>query len=225
MIVASCDWNSPGADRYTGTTETAIHSYADIPKPIRERLSAKMAARQYDDQVVIKRDSISSTKAGAEYAPQMWDMQFGSRGKICQSVNRTKWTDSAEEGGLVYCHESHCLIVPAVCGNIARVSKRSSEITEPQTPALPVDSFESLSNEPAPQTAQAAPQAPANATFANSSQQASTNGQINSSIYSHTSISQHISTSEVVAAVPEPETYALMLLGLGLVAFMKKRTK
>jgi len=214
MIVASCDWNSPGVDRYTGTAEAAIHSYADIPKPIRDRLSAKMAARQYDDQVVIKRNAIKSVKTGTEYAPQMWDMQFGSKGKICQSVNRTKWADNTEEGGLIYCHGSHCLIVPAVCGNIARVSKRNKDIVEDNTP-IPLDSFEKLANEtPAPviQTSDAP-------TFAESAQ-----GQaVTTAIYSHTSISQYSSSSEVVAAVPEPETYMLMLIGLATVILMKRR--
>lgn len=113
-----CDWNSPGADRYTGTPAAAIVHYTDIPKPIQQRLIARIERHEFDDLAAITRDSI---KGHADYSG-LRSMHFGV-GKVCTTVDRSKWAASAIERGMVYCEGDTCVIVPTICGNISRITR------------------------------------------------------------------------------------------------------
>lgn len=115
-----CDWNKPGTNRYTGEVPAAVEHYTDIPPDVRARLRWRMSNLKYDEVVVIRRDAI---EGGAEYAPEIRDMHFGSRTRTCSKVNRDKWHPMAVEMGLVYCESSHCILVPTVCGNVARITR------------------------------------------------------------------------------------------------------
>lgn len=117
--MAACDWNAPGHNPFQGPVVEAVENYKDIPREVRARLKYKMGKREYDDIAVIKRDTIvgkNSTYTGLR------DMHFG-KGRICSKVNRSKWKDDATEVGLVYCEDTHCIIVPTVCRNVSRVTK------------------------------------------------------------------------------------------------------
>ena len=118
LAIAACSWASPGADPYTGPVPAAVEAYADIPAPVRAKLRQRMTAHDYDDFAAIKRDSIS----GAHQYTDLRAMHFGS-GRLCSTVDRTAWPAEHVERGIVYCEAEHCIIVPTVCRNVARVTR------------------------------------------------------------------------------------------------------
>lgn len=115
IALDSCDWASPGADRYTGTATAAIHAFATIPEPVQKRLLAKHEKRAYDDIVHIDRDSIRGRKES--WDPAIRNMHFGSRGKQCGRVDRSMWSSAQVESAVVYCDSGYCVAWPSVCGN------------------------------------------------------------------------------------------------------------
>ncbi len=117
--VPTCSWNDPGRDRYRGTVAAAVDRYTDIPEAVRERLKSRMASYQYDEMAAIRRDSVTGK---AHYAPNLRDMHFGA-GQVCGTVDRSSWRDDHVERGLVYCEDTHCIIVPTVCRNVSRIDR------------------------------------------------------------------------------------------------------
>ncbi|MDZ7589399.1 MAG: MHFG family PEP-CTERM protein [Rubrivivax sp.] len=115
----ACSWDRPGADPYMGNVVTAVDRYSDIPESVRAALKKRMAARQYDDIAVIRRDTVVGQHL---YSPELRDMHFG-QGRVCRTVTRAQWTPTTEERGLVYCESGHCIIVPTVCRNVSRVTR------------------------------------------------------------------------------------------------------
>jgi hypothetical protein len=98
-----------------------------------------MESRSYDDIVFIKRDTITGSR-GYEYEPTISHMHFGSKGKVCQSVDRSKWAASHKEMGLVYCAYQYCILVPTVCRNVSRVYPMMPDEYKPKVaPKRPVD--------------------------------------------------------------------------------------
>ena len=118
----ACNWNRPGVNPFTGDVVAAVDRYTDIPTEVRERLKARMAKREYDDIVSIRRDSITGGK-GYEYGNAIRDMHFGP-GKLCKTVTRSKWSSKMHERGLVYCDSGQCILVPTVCRNVSRIARR-----------------------------------------------------------------------------------------------------
>ncbi len=116
---AQCSWDSPGVNPFTGNIGNAIDRYQDIPAATRETLKKRMAARAYDEIVLITRDSITGRSS---YSNDIRDMHFGA-GQICGRISRAKWAPSAEERGLVYCEGSECIMVPTVCRNVSRITR------------------------------------------------------------------------------------------------------
>lgn len=116
---ATCSWNRPGHRAFTGDVVAAVDRYQDIPAPVRTRLKQRMAQRQYDEIVTIGRDTISGRY---RYSAQIRDMHFGE-GQVCRTVDRSAWSASAQERGLVYCEDGHCILVPTVCRNVSRVQR------------------------------------------------------------------------------------------------------
>lgn len=119
MATDTCSWNKPGADRYIGVVPDAVEHYTDIPPLIRAKLKARMERRQYDEVVAIRGDAIEGE---SQYSPEITDMHFGAN-KMCKKVDRTKWHPMAIELGLVYCEQEHCILVPTICGNVARINR------------------------------------------------------------------------------------------------------
>jgi len=115
----ACSWDRPGVNPYMGNVVTAVDRYSDIPEPVRATLKKRMAARQYDDIAVIRRDTVVGQHV---YSPEIRDMHFG-QGRVCRTVTRTQWSPTTEERGLVYCESGHCIIVPTVCRNVSRVTR------------------------------------------------------------------------------------------------------
>ncbi|MEN9420256.1 MAG: hypothetical protein RI988_3877 [Pseudomonadota bacterium] len=132
VTLPSCSWDRPGADPYMGDIEAAVDRYRDIPPDVRARLKAKMRQRAYDDIAAITRDKIEGKRSYSN----LRDMHFGN-GRVCREVGRSKWKPEAVERGLVYCEGEHCLIVPTVCRNVSRVTLEQAH--NPKTAAGPAD--------------------------------------------------------------------------------------
>ncbi len=131
-VQAACAWDRPGANPFMGDVVAAVDRYQDIPADVRATLKKRIAARKYDELATIKRDSI----AGAYQYADLRDMHFG-KGTVCQTVTRDKWTDKTQERGLVYCEDSHCLIVPTICRNVSRVTRVPMKQAHAEGPSGP----------------------------------------------------------------------------------------
>ena len=122
VTLDACSWDRPGIDPFMGDVVAAVDRYRDIPVEVRERLKARMAKREYDDIVSIRRDSIDG-QAGQQYSNTISDMHFGTH-QVCRSVTRASWTPAMQERGLVYCESGRCILVPTVCRNVSRISRK-----------------------------------------------------------------------------------------------------
>lgn len=120
--VNDCAWAQPGANRFTGDVPAAVERYSDIPADVRKRLRERMAEHDYDDVATISADDIQGRNAGYS---DLREMHFGAK-QVCRRVSRP-WKSGAVERGLVYCEGENCLIVPTVCSNVARVTRRMPE--------------------------------------------------------------------------------------------------
>ena len=122
LPLPSCSWDSPGTNPYRGELATAVDRYTDIPAATRAALKARIDQRRYDDIAVIGRNHITGDW---RYEAEIRDMHFGN-GRLCRKVTRQRWPAQAEERGLVYCEGAHCVIVPTVCRNVSRVTRRDA---------------------------------------------------------------------------------------------------
>jgi hypothetical protein len=118
-ILDSCSWDRPGADRFIGDPVVAIARY-DLPPPVLKELQAKMRKHAYDDIAVIDRDKIVGT--WHDYG-ELRMMHFGSRGTICKTVTRSKWSFSTQERALIYYVDGYTVAVPTVCGNVSLITR------------------------------------------------------------------------------------------------------
>lgn len=117
-----CSWDRPGANPYTGSPAAAIDRYTDIPEKVRNKLKYRLAYGNPDETVEIKRDSIDGKYA---YGAAIEDMHFGAA-QVCHTVSRSKWAANRVEPGAVYCVDSHCILVPEICGNVSRITRLSN---------------------------------------------------------------------------------------------------
>ena len=131
--VPSCSWERPGHSPFMGDVVAAVDRYGDIPADSRARLKARMERRDYDDLVVITRDSITGK---ADYRPTSRDMPFGN-GAVCGNVTRETWTPSMQERGLVYCDSGNCILVPTVCRNVSRITRAEVSPDHAEAPEAP----------------------------------------------------------------------------------------
>ncbi len=137
---AVCAWSDPGANRFTGDPVAAVMSYGDIPPQARAELAEAVKVRAYSAFVDIRRDSI----AGGRYT-HMRAMHWGAGQQCMGDVDRSAWPADRVERGLVYCVRGHCVIVPTVCGNVARVN--AAGVT-PQPDPAPRALSAALTNQP-----------------------------------------------------------------------------
>lgn len=240
----SCDWAAPGADRYTGTATAAIHAFAAIPEPVRQRLVAKHDKRTYDDIVYIDRDTIRGRKDA--WDPAIRNMHFGSRGKLCGQVDRSMWKSAQVESAVVYCDSGYCVAWPSVCGNwfvIAPLAERRAALAATETPTGPGAADGS---EPALGAAASVPplfdgdeadgSAVAllgdSATFGESTESRAANGGGGGGGITGGGSGgggggggapTSFLTQTVVTPIPEPSTWAAMLAGLAALGAMSRR--
>lgn len=101
----------------------ALDHYDDISKDDKQIILDKLGKRVYDDLVEIKRDSIDGSSS---YDPELHQMHF-KEVTICQNVDRSKWSAKASQRAYVYCaNDNACIIVPVICGNVSRITRRPS---------------------------------------------------------------------------------------------------
>lgn len=131
--VAACSWDRPGHNPFMGDVVAAIDRYSDIPTLVRIKLKQRMQARQYDDLVDIRRDTITGRE---RYEPTIRDMHFGLD-RVCRQVTRARWTTAMHERGLVYCEQGYCILVPTVCRNVSRVDRRPTLVAGESIGNLP----------------------------------------------------------------------------------------
>jgi MYXO-CTERM domain-containing protein len=120
---AGCSWAHPGANPYRGEPARALADF-DMPSATRHRLREMMAAHRYTDVATITRDDIT----GAHGYTDLREMHSG-RGIVCHgAVDRTAWSATRRERGLVYCADDVCVIVPTICNNVSLVSRKPDDV-------------------------------------------------------------------------------------------------
>ncbi len=119
VAIDNCRWDHPGVNPFMGDVVAAVDRYTDIAPEVRARLKARMAKRQYDEIVTIRRDSITGRN---EYGSVIREMHFGAN-RLCRSVTRAAWSPQMQERGLVYCEAGQCILVPTVCRNVSRITR------------------------------------------------------------------------------------------------------
>lgn len=125
IAIDHCEWNA-GHDRYTGSVASAVASYR-FPIATQAALIEAWEKRSFADTVVIDRDSIRGR--ASDYAPAIRDMHFGAAGKTCATVTRATWTPDHTETGVVICAGAECLLIPAVCLNVSRITRLEAPAT------------------------------------------------------------------------------------------------
>ncbi|MYM66999.1 PEP-CTERM sorting domain-containing protein [Pseudoduganella sp. FT55W] len=58
-VQPACSWDNPGHNPYTGTAAAAIDRYTDIPEAVRSTLKRRLQEHLSDDKVSITRDNIA----------------------------------------------------------------------------------------------------------------------------------------------------------------------
>ena len=116
---AACSWAHPGANPYRADPVRALADF-DLPESTRRKLRALMTAHQTTDVATITRDDI----AGEHGYADLREMHSG-RGQVCHgSVDRSAWSATRRERGLVYCADDACVIVPTICNNVSLVTRK-----------------------------------------------------------------------------------------------------
>jgi len=112
-----CNWEHPGADPYWGKPIAAALATYDYPLPARNEIMRKVFDAKPDGVASIKHDRA----VWGDEPIELHDMHWGS-GRCTGPVNREGWDMFREERALIYCGSpTHCVAVPFICGNVARV--------------------------------------------------------------------------------------------------------
>jgi hypothetical protein len=229
-----------------GDVVAAVDRYTDIPEATRARLKARMAKRDYDEMVSIGRDEIAGK---AQYNSEIRQMYFGGN-NVCNTVTRAKWTPTMQERGLVYCEGTQCILVPTVCRNVSRITRVAPAAVAAAAPPAAAPSAEAQAspqsqldldptgagNPPGEAGAPANPAAPGS--FAQAAGRGLDGGLPAGALSKGPSfgggkpIGPNLSAAgvpflppAVVPGVPEPETWAMLLLGLLTVGIAARRRK
>ena len=238
---ASCNWNNPGADRYTGNHAAAIDNYKEIPANIRQILKEKINAHQYDDQINISRIGM----VGKQNYNNGRDMHWGQN-KMCKGeFSISQWKYTHEEAALVYTYSGYSIAIPSVCGNVFRldllaggnkttgggsIPESSTPETKPSEPQNDVP-FSPTGGTTTPQTSTPHVSWPSepnqNSLIPQREREINPAPPMPSIPFGFVpQMPTPIVNIPVVPAVPEPSTYAMMLLGLclviGLTQYKKK---
>ena len=240
-VATQCNWNNPGADRYTGDQAEALNNYKDIPQEIRTILKKKINAHQYDDHISISRIGM----VGKQNYANGRDMHWGQN-KMCKGeFSISKWNYMHTEAALVYTYKGYSIAIPSVCGNVFRLDLLAGgnkttgggsvpESSTPETP--PSEPQNDVPFSEVPTGGSVTPQTPSvnwpsdpnqNSLIPQREREINPVPPMPSIPYGFVpQMPTPIVNIPVVPAVPEPATYALMLLGLcvviGLTQYKKK---
>ena len=224
LTLPHCSWDRPGVNPFMGDVVLAVDDYKDIPESTRLKLKKRMADRQYEDMVTIKRDSIEGK---SDYGAEIRDMHYGASGNVCRTVTRKKWTSEHAERGLVYCEDNHCIVVPTVCRNVSRIKR----LPPKPVAALPIQAENIIAarsevDEPPllidPPAAGVVDSLPSDRnSFAQVANLPTDSG---SSNFTPPGGSPQIPAGSVTP-VPEPQVWLMFLAGLAAMAFKFRRTR
>lgn len=230
---SNCDWNNPGANRFIGNHANAIDNYTDIPVSIRAELKKKINAHNFDDHITIDKLGMSGKLSYSNGR----DMHWGQN-KMCKGeFNISQWKSTHQERAVVYTYNGYSIAIPSVCGNVFRLTLIGGNSTASVTTTTP----ETFIPEVTP-TESEVPQGstPSENTTVNwpSNPEKQQNSVIPSQERDFMPVppmpvtpaffvvpQNNIPVLPVIPAVPEPSTYALMLLGLCLVIGLASRKK
>lgn len=234
---ASCDWSEPGHNPVSVDVAGLVRNYVDIPPAVRQRLEQRVRDRQYDEVATIRRDSVE----GLYRYSGLRDMHWGA-GRLCRgSVNRSTWNSAHVERGLVYCEDDHCLIVPTACRNISRITREVPPGPPPARLEVPGGWAADLGEPPGPLPLVDVPDTIAAREVPSMSLLSTVEMPTTSTTptpFGTTAMSLPASmpfagpvplptapiASDPVAPVPEPSTLALLALGVGLIAWARRRS-
>ena len=244
-VATQCDWNNPGADRYTGARAEALNNYKDIPASIRQILKEKITAHQYDDHITISRIGMT----GKQNYSNGRDMHWGQN-KMCKGeFSIVKWNYMHTEAALVYTYKGYSIAIPSICGNVFRLdllaggSKTTGGVSIPESPTPATPQEETPSNYPeVPQGGSVTPQT-STVPYVAWPSEPNQNSLIpqrerefnpvppmpstpSGYIPANPVVPTPIANIPVVPAVPEPATNAMLLFGfclvVGLTQYKKK---
>lgn len=240
---SNCDWNNPGANRFIGNHANAIDNYTDIPVSIRAELKKKINAHKFDDHITIDKFGMSGKLSYSNGR----DMHWGQN-KMCKGeFNISQWKSTHQERAVVYTYSGYSIAIPSVCGNVFRltVAGGSSSGTSGSSNNTTVHA-ETTTAETVPYGGGTTTNDPdnENATVDWPSSHPKQNSVVPSQerdfmpvppmpvtpafffvVPQNTIPVVLIPELPVIPAVPEPATYALMLLGLCLVIGLASRRK
>ncbi|RZT10130.1 PEP-CTERM motif-containing protein [Duganella sp. CF402] len=235
----ACSWDNPGHNPYTGGAAAAIDRYTDIPEAVRSTLKRRLAEGQSDDKVNITRDGIAGKY---QYDPAIRDMHFG-RASVCRTVTRDRWAATRSEPGAVYCVGEHCILVPRICGNVSRISRTAPAVAAapkeearemeqplafadlgladaPERGEMPLDEAEEAERRASHQRAQD--------TVAELLDEAELEATASNSRFRRLGGDGAFTDDDIgrdVSPVPEADTWAMLLAGLGLVGWQVRRSR
>jgi len=112
-----CNWNNPGSNPFVGSVELALQSYK-FPKKVVDSLAEKIKQNDYTSEALITKDGVISNG----YAFSLRDMHWGNNQKCIGNVNRDNWSANHKEKAKIFCEGNHCVIIPEVCNNIAKIT-------------------------------------------------------------------------------------------------------
>lgn len=243
-VQPSCSWDRPGANPYTGNTDAAIDRYTDIPERTRVKLKHRITYGNPDETVNITRDAITGKYV---YNPEIRDMHFGAA-SVCHTVTRSKWSESRNEPGAVYCVDQHCILVPKICGNVSRIVRPRPAVAALPPPAVEAPPYWNdhvgdtdlglvdapiVEDVPDLRTAGFLPAPMAAAPIEErvvDEPGAYTGRPVPAGlpVFPNGGTTRPVTPPpgpSPVAPVPEPETYAMLLSGLGLLGFAARRKR
>jgi hypothetical protein len=149
-VPPGCSWAHPGANPYRGDPTHALADFA-MPDETRAKLRAMMRAHRYTDVAQITRDDIVGDHGYAD----LREMHSG-RGQVCHgAVDRSAWSATRKERGLVYCADDVCVIVPTICNNVSLVTRKPEHEAVPDD--TPIDIEPAAGPTPAPGDASVTP--------------------------------------------------------------------
>ncbi len=124
-VPPNCSWAHPGANPYRGDPVRVLADF-DLPEATRKKLRAAMKSPRTTDIVTITRDDIVGEHGYAD----LREMHSGG-GRVCHgAVDRSGWSATRRERGLVYCADDTCVIVPTICNNVSLVTRRPERQAE-----------------------------------------------------------------------------------------------
>ena len=230
----NCSWDKPGVNPFMGDVVAAVDRYKDIPAATRDKLKARMQARQYDEIVDIHRDTIVGRY---DYGSDIRDMHFGA-GSICKTVTRDKWNEQMLERGLVYCEDGQCILVPTVCRNVSRISRGKLKPAAAGAPTAKAEDGPLMFEPPAAGAPDAGagdpgsfartaglPTASSGDSLITTPTPSTGGGGSGGGVGPGPSVGGPGVIIPPVTGVPEPQTWLMFLAGLGALAFAVKRRR